>query len=34
MAPASSEEPIEELLDAIEQLASAERALREAAGEA
>jgi L-2,4-diaminobutyrate decarboxylase len=34
MAPASSEETIEELLDAIERLAGAERGLHEAAGEA
>jgi L-2,4-diaminobutyrate decarboxylase len=34
MAPASSEETIEELLDAIELLAGAERSLHEAAGEA
>jgi L-2,4-diaminobutyrate decarboxylase len=34
MAPASSEETIEELLDAIERLAGAERSLHEAAGEA
>jgi L-2,4-diaminobutyrate decarboxylase len=34
MAPASSEETIEELLDAIERLAGAERGLGQAAGEA
>ena len=34
MAPASSEETIEQLLDAIERLAGAERGLGQAAGEA
>jgi hypothetical protein len=34
MAPATSEETIDELLEAIERLAGAERSFRQAAGEA